>query len=79
MAKPPSMRHLYEINTAPQPPLVNAVLPEALIVELAPHFSGTLFLSGADTAKSHRAFLVVLSPSPLSLFFLPTLSGLIRR
>ena len=35
MAKPPSMRHLYEINAAPQPPLVTAVLPEALIVELA--------------------------------------------
>jgi hypothetical protein len=35
MAKPASMRHLYEIHAAPQPPLVNAVLPEGLIVELA--------------------------------------------
>ena len=35
MAKPTSMRHLYEINSAPRPPLVNAVLPEGLIVELA--------------------------------------------
>jgi hypothetical protein len=35
MAKPTSMRHLYEIHSAPQPPLVNAVLPEELIVELA--------------------------------------------
>jgi hypothetical protein len=35
MAKPTSMRHLYEIHTAPQPPLENAVLPEGLIVELA--------------------------------------------
>ena len=35
MAKPTSTRHLYEIHAAPQPPLVNAVLPEGLIVELA--------------------------------------------
>lgn len=35
MAKPTSVRHLYEIHAAPQPPLVNAVLPEALIIELA--------------------------------------------
>jgi hypothetical protein len=35
MAKPSSTRHLYEIHAAPQPLLVNAVLPEALIVELA--------------------------------------------
>jgi len=35
MAKPTSVRHLYEIHAAPQPPLVNAILPEALIVELA--------------------------------------------
>jgi hypothetical protein len=35
MAKPTSVRHLYEIHAAPQPPLVNVVLPEALIVELA--------------------------------------------
>lgn len=35
MAKPTSVRHLYEIHTAPRPPLVNAVLPEGLILELA--------------------------------------------
>ena len=35
IAKPISTRHLYEIHTAPQPPLVNAVLPVELIVELA--------------------------------------------
>jgi len=35
MAKPISMRHLYEIHTATRPPLVDAVLPVDLIVELA--------------------------------------------
>jgi hypothetical protein len=35
MAKPTSARHLYEIHAAPQSPLVNAGLPEALIIELA--------------------------------------------
>ena len=35
MAKPTSARHLYEIHTAPQPPLSNAVLPEEIIFELA--------------------------------------------
>jgi hypothetical protein len=35
MAKPTSARHLYEIHTAPRPPLANAVLPEGLILELA--------------------------------------------
>jgi hypothetical protein len=35
MAKPSSMRHLYEIHAAPKPPLVTAVLPEGLVVELA--------------------------------------------
>jgi hypothetical protein len=35
MAKPTSMRHLYEIHATPQPPLVNAVLPEELVGELA--------------------------------------------
>ena len=35
MAKPTSVRHLYEIHTAPRPPLVDAVLPEGLILELA--------------------------------------------
>jgi hypothetical protein len=35
MAKPTSMRHLYEIHAEPKPPLVTAVLPEGLIVELA--------------------------------------------
>ena len=35
MAKPMPVRHLYEIHTAPQPPLVNAVLSGEHIVELA--------------------------------------------
>jgi hypothetical protein len=35
MAKPMSVRHLYEIHTVPQPPLVNAVLSGEHIVELA--------------------------------------------
>jgi hypothetical protein len=35
MAKPASMRHLYEIHTAPQPPLVSAVVSGELAVELA--------------------------------------------
>lgn len=35
MAKPTATRHLYEIHTAPQPPLVSAVLSGEQIVELA--------------------------------------------
>jgi hypothetical protein len=35
MAKPVSQHHLHEINTAPQPPLVSAVLSAEHIVELA--------------------------------------------
>jgi hypothetical protein len=35
MAKPTASRHLYEIHTAPQPPLVSAVLSGDHIVELA--------------------------------------------
>jgi hypothetical protein len=35
MAKPTPARHLYEIHTAPQPPLVSAVLSVEQIVELA--------------------------------------------
>jgi hypothetical protein len=35
MAKPTTSRHLYEIQTAPQPPLVRAVLSGEHIVELA--------------------------------------------
>jgi len=35
MAKPASVRHLYEIHTSPQPPLVNAVLSVEHVVELA--------------------------------------------
>jgi hypothetical protein len=34
MAKPVSMRHLYEIHTLPQPPLVQAVLSEEIVAEL---------------------------------------------
>jgi hypothetical protein len=35
MAKPSTIRHLYEIHTAPQPPLVSAVLSGEHIAELA--------------------------------------------
>ena len=35
MAKPASVRHLYEIHTSPQPPLVSAVLSGEYVVELA--------------------------------------------
>jgi hypothetical protein len=35
MAKPASMRHLYEIHTSPQLPLVTAVLSGDYLVELA--------------------------------------------
>jgi hypothetical protein len=34
MATPLSARHLYEIHVAPEIPLLSAVLPEGLIVEL---------------------------------------------
>jgi hypothetical protein len=34
MATPRSARHLYEIHVAPEIPLLSAVLPEGLIVEL---------------------------------------------
>jgi hypothetical protein len=35
VGKPTPVRHLYEIHTAPQPPLVSAVLSGEHIVELA--------------------------------------------
>jgi hypothetical protein len=35
MAKPDPTRHLYEIHTSPQPPLVSAVLSEEIVAELA--------------------------------------------
>jgi|HubBroStandDraft_2_1064218.scaffolds.fasta_scaffold655533_1 hypothetical protein len=35
MAKPASLRHLYEIHTSPQPPLVSPVLSGEYLVELA--------------------------------------------
>jgi hypothetical protein len=35
IGKPTPVRHLYEIHTAPQPPLVSAVLSGEHIVELA--------------------------------------------
>ena len=34
MAKPASRRHLYEIHTLPQPPLVEAVLSGEIVAEL---------------------------------------------
>ena len=35
MAKPPVQRHLYEIHTSPQPPLVTAILSGEHVAELA--------------------------------------------
>ncbi len=35
MAKPASTRHLYEIHTLPQPPLVSSVLSGDHVVEIA--------------------------------------------
>jgi hypothetical protein len=35
IARPASTRHLYEIHTAPQPPLVSTVLSGEIIAELA--------------------------------------------
>jgi hypothetical protein len=35
MAKPVSTRHLYEIHTAPQPPLVMEILSAEHVIELA--------------------------------------------
>ena len=35
MAKPAPMRHLYEIHTLPQPPLVEAVLSGEIVADLA--------------------------------------------
>ena len=34
LAKPPQVRHLYEIYTSPQPPLVGAALSGEIITEL---------------------------------------------
>jgi hypothetical protein len=35
MAKPPSIRHLYEIHISPQPLLASAILSEEIVAELA--------------------------------------------
>jgi hypothetical protein len=35
VAKPASMRHLYEIHTSPQPPLMGPVLSGDIVMELA--------------------------------------------
>jgi hypothetical protein len=35
MARPAATRHLYEIQTVPQPPLVSAVLSGEIVAELA--------------------------------------------
>jgi hypothetical protein len=35
VTKPASVRHLYEIHTSPQPPLVSAVLCGEIVAELA--------------------------------------------
>jgi hypothetical protein len=35
MAKPTSTRHLYELHTSPQPPLVSALLSGDIVAELA--------------------------------------------
>jgi hypothetical protein len=35
MARPAATRHLYDIQTAAQPPLVSAILSEEIVVELS--------------------------------------------
>ena len=35
LAKPPAVRHLYEIHTSPQAPLVGAVVSGEIVAELA--------------------------------------------
>lgn len=35
MQKPPTTRHLYEIRTAPQPPLVTEILSPEHVIELS--------------------------------------------
>ena len=35
LARPPAVRHLYEIQTSPQPPLVDAVVSGEIVAELA--------------------------------------------
>ena len=35
LAKPLPVRHLYEIHTSPQPPLVDAVVSQEIVAELA--------------------------------------------
>jgi hypothetical protein len=35
LAKPPAARHLYEIHTSPQAPLVDAVVSGEIVAELA--------------------------------------------
>jgi hypothetical protein len=35
LAKPASTRHLYEIHTSPQPPLLGPILSGELVIELA--------------------------------------------
>jgi hypothetical protein len=35
MAKPAGQRHLYEIHTSPQPPLVTSILSGEHVIELA--------------------------------------------
>ena len=35
LAKPPPVRHLYEIHTSPQAPLVDAVVSGEIVAELA--------------------------------------------
>jgi hypothetical protein len=34
MAKPATVRHLYELHTSPQPPLVSSVLSGERVIEL---------------------------------------------
>ena len=55
LAKPPPVRHLYEIHTSPQPPLVDAVVSQEIVAELARlHCSvGKRFLICNSEQSSH--------------------------
>jgi hypothetical protein len=57
MAKPESARHLYEIHTAPQPPVVTEILSAEHVIELA-RLRDFLWLSKKSSLGNLRARLV---------------------
>jgi hypothetical protein len=51
MARPSATRHLYEIQTAPQPPLVSAVLSGEIVAELARGYGNFSEGPGRESAR----------------------------